>query len=1181
MKLKKQKKETKQELKKEENKSKEDVITAKENAKKSKKVLASKEKEKKSKIKIFILTILEWIVSIIEQFISWLISLIGVYGFFIILVVIVLMIAIYGLLHIDLDILMDGINRDKNNCSTTLETYTSDGFSLDQISSMMHLYNGEDKKALQILSMYSDILNRDMSVVLPKDKSSYIEDVKNTVGTDKVIYFLYGFGAIENVGGLKSIPTTEEDLFKFPSKQDSDYAFLGLHKGNVFNGKYDFDGVGTGSGGDIEVLSTEFVSEIKEQYIPEEEPLYENNFMPYGVSTQIGVLSTNYLTIQYDYIENNLDSIMKEYGIEENKEELKGFIHLFASAGAYHSGGSETLSSENINGLLSAWCALWSTTSEIDANRSFDNIKIVYGDYDFTESQMRPYIFGDTNVTISWSNEKSGYFEVNNTSVDKMLWKWVWDNCSNPSYFETTAKVWLDGFQGGDGDSLLYDSSYGLSSYLIGRDLSYDLSKQIPASNGGSKNNCDCSDENMVSSSGGSLSLSSIKKGEINGDWPEETKEKMLTYGWTEYFGNSYSLEHSDESFLGGDSFESWREESKWKVPYQIQYNNNEIGSGVEYAGLSAGSSGSGCAIYMSSYIASALTGDFISFYEMFAALRANGDIVGANFQNQDANSTFEQLGIYWSALLSNNTFKTGGSSKDDCPTIYPDGDTIIERVNAVLDAGGIVGVRVYGGNYTGDKHYFVISERNGDKYKTVSFSKPQNDKDWQTWEFIVGENGCNLPNASEGKPALYFAYKDGIKGSGSGVAGSGEELIVPDEYGTACTYEREIYNINSETHGWDSTSPQGIMRKDAISSGRLRQGDIFGLVNCAITDDRLMVATKMNIGGNFPVAVGDYIDVVFEDGDVWNCIIGDAKGADAPHPWGHNEGKSTVEIIYWDYSRTSESGNVQKKISKIIKVGNYSSGEVTSVNNSRSTFNDDCEEIGSGGPIVHADNATNNISELPGGVVKQFTYNGSQEPDAPKWTSVQQNKWGNSPYEVAEYIYMYDKNTGYRLGMWPKNYDLSPVKISKEYSGFIWPCDSTMQGVGYEHHGADLHAKCYTPIYAVADGYLRYSEWGHTVNRDYWESAYTITQVLDNPITVEGKKVKEIWYGHMTGIRWRVPDGSSDTVKVKKGDLIAWLGFANAPHLHITFDYSCNIMTSSIKNFYNINYNGTRKAGE
>lgn len=161
--------------------------------------------------------------------------------------------------------------------------------------------------------------------------------------------------------------------------------------------------------------------------------------------------------------------------------------------------------------------------------------------------------------------------------------------------------------------------------------------------------------------------------------------------------------------------------------------------------------------------------------------------------------------------------------------------------------------------------------------------------------------------------------------GGESGVAGVGTEVIIPEGYGTFETYEKETGiggNTSDKYHGWAKGSAQRDLRVKAIDSGRMTQGNIFGLENCAIIDNRLLIATKQNVGGNFPLAIGDYVDVCFSDGTVWNCIIGDFKGSDAPNPWGHNNGQGVVEIIYWDYSHNS--GNQYKKVDKLIKVGKY-----------------------------------------------------------------------------------------------------------------------------------------------------------------------------------------------------------------------------------------------------------------
>ena len=180
----------------------------------------------------------------------------------------------------------------------------------------------------------------------------------------------------------------------------------------------------------------------------------------------------------------------------------------------------------------------------------------------------------------------------------------------------------------------------------------------------------------------------------------------------------------------------------------------------------------------------------------------------------------------------------------------------------------------------------------------------------------IVGKLGSQLP-----------LQLTGTSDFANGTLGIGDYIDIPEQYGTVETYEKEILKgqYNSPTHGWASSSLQGKLRKDAIPSRRILRGDIFGLFNCAIIDDRLAIATKPNIGNQFPVAVGDYLDVSFQDGSVWNCILGDVKGADAGNPWGHDEGKSVVEIIYWDY--TFNSGNQHKKVTRITKVGNYYTG--------------------------------------------------------------------------------------------------------------------------------------------------------------------------------------------------------------------------------------------------------------
>ena len=148
------------------------------------------------------------------------------------------------------------------------------------------------------------------------------------------------------------------------------------------------------------------------------------------------------------------------------------------------------------------------------------------------------------------------------------------------------------------------------------------------------------------------------------------------------------------------------------------------------------------------------------------------------------------------------------------------------------------------------------------------------------------------------------------------------KSLTIPSQYGTWETYEKEIWSTSDKYHGWSKGTPQRQLRINAIDSSRMRKGDIFGLRNCAIIDDRLLIATRPNIGNQFSVSIGDYLNVYFSDGSMWKCILGDIKGADANHSWGHDNGKSVVEIIYWDYS--FNSGNQFKKVERIDHVGSF-----------------------------------------------------------------------------------------------------------------------------------------------------------------------------------------------------------------------------------------------------------------
>ena len=128
-----------------------------------------------------------------------------------------------------------------------------------------------------------------------------------------------------------------------------------------------------------------------------------------------------------------------------------------------------------------------------------------------------------------------------------------------------------------------------------------------------------------------------------------------------------------------------------------------------------------------------------------------------------------------------------------------------------------------------------------------------------------------------------------------------------------------------------DPTAPIVRLREHARSAGRYSKAkpEYYAEI-----DGRIVIATKENIGGNFPVSIGDYVDVEFKVNGVtsiYNCIIGEEKFVGATdNPWGHINGKCVVEIVYHDYeppagynANTNDPWGVGRVIS-ITKVGSY-----------------------------------------------------------------------------------------------------------------------------------------------------------------------------------------------------------------------------------------------------------------
>ena len=212
---------------------------------------------------------------------------------------------------------------------------------------------------------------------------------------------------------------------------------------------------------------------------------------------------------------------------------------------------------------------------------------------------------------------------------------------------------------------------------------------------------------------------------------------------------------------------------------------------------------------------------------------------------------------------------------------------------------------------------------------------------------------------------------------------------------------------------------------------------------------------------------------------------------------------------------------------------------------------------------------------------------NGSRKDTSQPDPAIAINYWNNKGVlNKNEYIYPKD-SSGYNLGAHPKNFKYENISNMKNYNGiFAWPVtpENGIYKFVYEHYGIDIMAPFGTPVYAPVSGQLVYSEWGHTQNQNCNETAYSVKIKLDKPFSYAGYSINYIYMTHMMGITSHCAQSNCNR-RINQGELIGFVGWANATHLHVTFcvDSGCGSnspKTSTIEKIYNISSGTKREVG-
>ena len=187
----------------------------------------------------------------------------------------------------------------------------------------------------------------------------------------------------------------------------------------------------------------------------------------------------------------------------------------------------------------------------------------------------------------------------------------------------------------------------------------------------------------------------------------------------------------------------------------------------------------------------------------------------------------------------------------------------------------------------------------------------------------------------------------------------------------------------------------------------------------------------------------------------------------------------------------------------------------------------------------------------------------------------------------ASNFVYPKDAASGLPLGAWPANYQSIPTQLSGytvHNSYFVFPTTPVNGSYHfvYDHNGMDIMANFGTPIYSPVDGTMMYSEWGHTTNKGWDETAYTVSIKMSTPTTINGTTIDTVFMTHMSGIVYRCPQSACHKT-IKKGQLIGFVGNAAgsaespgwAPHLHITLygnnNYNGGLRTAATEGVFDL----------
>lgn len=441
-----------------------DIFKTKKAVELDEEVQDNKKKLAKEKAKLMILSLVTAIVSFFETLLIWVISLVGVLGFFIILMAVVIIIIVMSLINaFDIDL----SDEEKNMTDIPDGMYSAElNWTEDELAIYGNLLTDAEKNYFRL-------------IMLAKETVTSYPVIELTGDVNMDTRFLVGITSTETNMMFFSDENDNRDILKYPSNKkenDLSYGMYGIGASKTLDG---YVGKDTGDA-------------IRSKYTPVETPLTEARYAPWGVAMSAMHSSGDIVgQIKKDKVYALMDKVMAEYGIEANKERLKNISIWYLSQAEYH--GADTSEYEAYLGFLYAF---WAASSDNDVERDINNWSLTGVGY--SESSYRHCFTGSkgaqdiekngdfTNITYGSNSTR---IKLNGVELEKPLWGYLHDKYyTNTPAFQKAETLMLEfaslvtnADSSGRGLRVL-NFHYGLNSYLQANRLMSDISAKLPLS---------------------------------------------------------------------------------------------------------------------------------------------------------------------------------------------------------------------------------------------------------------------------------------------------------------------------------------------------------------------------------------------------------------------------------------------------------------------------------------------------------------------------------------------------------------------------------------------------------------------------------------------------------------------------------------------------------------------------